>query len=69
MNEETTLDGDTLDQVIYRALGRVDESLLEQTYLLNQELAEFGPVLPEGVIVKLPDTPSTTVTPTIHLWN
>ena len=69
MNEETTLDGDTLDQVIYRALGRVDESLLEQTYLLNPELSEYGPVLPEGVIVKLPDSPAETVTPTIHLWN
>ncbi len=69
MNEETSIDGDTLDQIINRALGRVDERLLEATYDLNPELAEYGPVLPEGVVVLLPPIPTALETPTIHLWD
>ena len=69
MNEETSIDGDTLDEIIFRGLGRVDERLLEETYDLNPELAEYGPVLPEGVVVKLPPVPASVETPTIHLWD
>ena len=28
MNEETSIDGDTLDQIINRALGRVDDTTI-----------------------------------------
>lgn len=69
MNETTTLAGETLDFVIFRTLGRVDETLLNQTYDLNPELAEYGTVLPAGVVVKLPQQPTTQETPTLHLWD
>ena len=69
MNEETSIDGDTLDQIIYRALGRVNEQLLDETYALNPELSEYGPVLPEGVVVLLPPAPTAIAVPTIHLWD
>lgn len=69
MNETTTLDGETLDFVIFRVFGRVNEGLLEQTYQLNPDLAEYGTVLPVGVVVKLPEVPATQENPTIHLWS
>lgn len=69
MNETTTLDGETLDFVIFRVFGRVDEHLLEMTYQLNPELAEYGTVLPAGVVVILPPHPTTHENPTIHLWD
>ena len=69
MPQTTTLQGETLDFVIFRVFGRVDDKLLDQTYQLNPELAEFGTTLPEGIIVKLPDMPASTEKPTLHLWD
>ena len=69
MNEEKTIEGDTIDYLIFRAFGRVDEKLLDDTYELNPELSEYGTTLPAGVQVKLPDTPASIENPTIHLWD
>ena len=69
MNEEKTIEGDTIDYVLFRVFGRVDESLLEQTLALNPELSEYGPTLPAGVTVKIPEVPATTEAPTVHLWD
>ena len=69
MKQTTTLQGETLDFVIFRSFDRVDEELLDRTYQLNPELAEFGTALPEGIVVKLPDTPASTEKPTLHLWD
>ena len=69
MKQTTTLQGETLDFVIFRSFGRVDAELLDQTYQLNPELAEFGTTLPEGIVVKLPDMPASTEKPTQHLWD
>ena len=69
MNAEKTVEGDTIDYLLFRVFGRVDESLLDQTYELNPELAEYGTTLPAGVQVKLPDTPASIENPTIHLWD
>lgn len=47
--------GETLDQLCYRTIGRtagVTETVLAQ----NPGLAEFGPILPQGTPVELPDT-------------
>lgn len=69
MNEERTIAGDTIDHLLFRVFGQVDESLLDQTFELNPQLSEYGTVLPAGVTVKLPDTPASVVNPTIHLWD
>ena len=69
MNETTTVDGETLDFVIFRVYGYVNDQLLEQTYQLNPELAEYGTSLPAGVVVKLPEMPAIQENPTIHLWS
>ena len=68
--ETTTLEGETLDFVIFRVHGRVDEALLSKTFDMNPELAEYGTVLPAGVIVKLPAIDnSVTEVPTVKLWD
>ena len=69
MNEAQTIEGDTIDYLLFRVFGRVDEALLEQTFELNVELSEYGPTLPAGVTVKLPEVPATTEAATIHLWS
>ena len=67
--ETTTLDGETLDLVIFRIHGRVDEALLSATYNLNPELAEYGPVLPAGVVIKIPPIEESVEIPTVKLWD
>lgn len=55
MRSVRSIAGDTVNQLLYRSLGRSDDAAEEALWLLNPELAEFGPVLPAGVSVVLPE--------------
>lgn len=63
-----TREGDTADWIAWRHYGRVDsvDAILEA----NPGLADYGPVLPAGVEVVLPEVeqPSTTVRG-VRLWD
>lgn len=66
---DTTLDGDTLDLVLWRELGRT-AALTEQALELNPGLAARGPVLPAGVTIILPAaTAPAQVLETVKLWD
>jgi phage tail protein X len=41
--------------LLYRELGRCDDAAEETLWRLNPELAEYGPVLPAGVWVIVPE--------------
>lgn len=64
-----TLEGDTVDLVLWRHRGRT-AALTEQTLELNPGLAARGAVLPAGVAILLP-APSAplAVRETIKLWD
>lgn len=68
----TAQQGETLDAICWRVLGRT-EGVTEQAYDLNPHLAELGPNLPGGTQVTLPDMATTTSTPakraTVKLWD
>ncbi|MEM5451900.1 tail protein X [Paraburkholderia guartelaensis] len=49
--------GDTVDVLCFRYLGRT-KSVVEATLELNAGLADYGPVLPLGLAVDLPDAPN-----------
>lgn len=49
--------GDTVDALCFRYLGRT-KSVVEATLELNAGLADYGPVLPLGLAVDLPDPPN-----------
>lgn len=61
----------TLDLLVWRALGRQDDQLVEQTLTLNPGLAGLGPVLPIGTIVVLPEPPAARarLRETVKLWS
>lgn len=63
--------GDTLDLICWRHLGTT--ATVESVLDANPGLAAFGPELPHGTPVDLPDvTPSTAPAaqqPLIQLWN
>lgn len=50
------LQGDTLDLICWRHYGRT-AGVLEQVLDENRGLAELGPILPMGTMVKLPAQP------------
>lgn len=64
-----TNEGETLDALCWRALART-HGIVEATLERNPGLADYGPVLPAGLLVDLPDTTTSTATrPTIKLWD
>jgi len=64
------LQGETLDALCQRALGRTD-SVTEAALAANPGLADLGPVLPQGYPVSLPDTvhAASSVTAQVQLWS
>ncbi|WAC70811.1 tail protein X [Roseateles sp. SL47] len=61
-----TLQGDTVDALCWRHLGRTD-GVVADTLLLNPGLAEWGPILPVGLLVELP-TPKPSTRDMVQLW-
>lgn len=62
--------GDTVDALCHRHFGP-RRGLTEQVLLLNPGLADYGPVLPMGITVLLPDQAGTppAAAPLINLWD
>lgn len=60
--------GETLDQLCYRVLGTT-AGVTEQALQLNPGIAELGPVLPEGALIRLPEAQASQPRiKTIQLW-
>lgn len=60
--------GETVDRLVWRALGRHDGRLVEQTFEINRGLADYGPLLPAGVRVALPPEPVPSEQAVVRLW-
>jgi len=64
----TAEQGDTVDAICwrhYRQTGGVTEQVLES----NRHLAAYGPVLPMGTPIILPEIPAQATKTTIKLWD
>lgn len=66
----TARDGETLDEVCWRVLGRT-AAVTEQALELNPGLADLGARLPGGTEIMLPDPPAAQlpVRETVKLWD
>ena len=58
----SSLQNEAIDAIIYRVLGTVDETLLDEAFDLNPDIAEWGLVIPAGVTVVVPDLPASPTT-------
>ncbi|EOK2692902.1 tail protein X, partial [Escherichia coli] len=56
------------DALCWRHYGRT-QGVTEQVLKANPGLAEYGPFLPHGLQVELPDIPTTTTVQTVQLWD
>jgi phage tail protein X len=67
-----TRQNDILDDVVHRYYGDTERRIVERVLEVNREigLAEYGPVLPAGLTITLPDRdpdpPAETLT---RLWD
>jgi|GEM_PF-1120273 len=64
-----TKDGEVIDAICHRYYGRSDATV--QVYELNPGLGKWGPVLPAGLLIELPDIkePKTAVLTKISLFD
>ena len=70
MATTTALDGETIDEICWRELGRT-AAVTEQVLALNPGLASLGTRLPAGTLVFLPDLADMApdVRETVKLWD
>lgn len=70
MTTATALDGETVDAICWRMLGRTRD-VTEQVLALNPGLSALGPALPAGTAVILPAAAqiAPTVLETVNLWD
>lgn len=66
----TALDGETVDEICWRTLGRT-AAVTEQVLTLNSGLAALGPRLPAGTSVILPESAALApdIRETVKLWD
>lgn len=64
-----TEQGDTVDSLCWRHYRRT-AGLVEIVLEMNAGLADYGPVLPHGLEVEMPDKPANKPTaPLLQLWD
>lgn len=68
--QATAREGETVDEVCWRVLGRTS-NVTEQVLELNPGIAALGPKLPAGTELILPDRAEAApaVRETIQLWD
>lgn len=63
------LQGDTVDAICWRYYGRT-AGVVEQVLDANPGLAEFGPVLPNGTLINMPQAAAQAVQrQVVNLWD
>lgn len=60
--------GDTVDLICWRYYGRT-AGVTEAVLSANPGLAEFGPVVPHGFLVELPDAAPQQEMRMVQLWD
>jgi phage tail protein X len=66
----TSTDGDMVDEVAWRYYGTTDSGQVESVLAANPGLADYGPLLPAGVVITLPDaTTAAQTSQGVKLWD
>jgi len=69
MNIYRTSEGDTADQIAWRHYGTTGARVVEQLLDANPGLADYGPILPAGVLVTLPAIQTAAEVEGVKLWD
>lgn len=63
-----TLQSETVDALCWRHYGRT-RAVVEAVMQANPGLTRHGLVLPQGLLVTMPDIPVPAPKPTVNLWD
>lgn len=69
MSTVRSRDGDTVPLILWLALNRNDDEAEEALYALNPGLEQYGPVLPAGVKIKLPELSAPAPAKVVNVWD
>ena len=69
MKEFRSRDGDTVSLILWLALQRDDDEAEEALYDINPGLEQYGPVLPAGIDIVLPELSATEPTKVVNVWD
>ncbi|NRD72705.1 tail protein X [Shewanella sp. VB17] len=62
-------DGDTAPLILWLALRRDDDAAEEALYAINPGLEQYGPILPGGVEITLPELPPPVPAKVVNVWD
>jgi phage tail protein X len=68
MTQYRTKTGDMIDAICHRYYGS-QSGAVERVYEANRSLADYGPVLPSGLVIELPEMPVAETVKTVRLWD
>jgi len=61
-------EGDTVDLIAWRYYGRQNDLIVERLLEANPGLADYGPELPAGLRIALPEIDDEQQTESVRLW-
>lgn len=62
-------DGDSVSLLIWLALKVDDDNTEEALYKLNPGLEEYGPILPAGIEIVLPELSTPEPAKVVNVWD
>ena len=62
------IQGDTVDAICQRVYGRT-AGITEAVLVANPGIADFGPILPHGTELDMPDISPQPTVPMVQLWD
>ena len=62
------IQGDTVDAICQRVYGRT-AGVTEAVLIANPGIADFGPILPHGTELDMPDISPQPTVPMVQLWD
>jgi phage tail protein X len=69
MMQVRSIAGDTVGTLLFRHLGRDDDEAEAAFYAVNTGVAKYGPVLPSGVVVNIPDIAPPPLQTVVSVWD
>ena len=61
-------DGDTVDSIVWRFYGRQDGRIVERVLRANPGVSDYGPDLPAGLSIALPEVEQEPASASVRLW-
>lgn len=65
----TTREGDTVDFIAWRFYGSTANRVTEAVLEVNRGVADYGPILPAGIELALPEIDAPAKTRGVRLWD